>query len=156
MADKPTTSPKRPYLLRAYFDWLLDNDLTPYLAVNAEYFGVRVPQEYVKDGQIVLNLSPNATGGLQIANEFVEFDARFRGVPQHIFIPMGAVMAIYARENGDGVMFEYEAVYDEELMEQPTGFHEAVDNPPAQAEKSQTEKAKGDKPKGASHLRIIK
>ncbi|WP_296027683.1 ClpXP protease specificity-enhancing factor [uncultured Aggregatibacter sp.] len=143
------SSPKRPYLLRAYYDWLVDNDFTPYLVVDATYWGVKVPVEYVKDGQIVLNLSANATGNLQLTNDFIQFSARFRGVPQDIYIPMGAALAIYARENGDGVMFEPEEIYDElnrePTSEQPLSFAEAVDKP-------KTEK----KPqKSASHLRIV-
>lgn len=127
------SSPKRPYLLRAYYDWLVDNSFTPYLVVDATYLGVNVPVEYVKDGQIVLNLSSNATGNLQLTNDFIQFNARFKGVSRELYIPMGAALAIYARENGDGVMFEPEEIYDELNIEpdteQPTGFYEAVDKP---------------------------
>ena len=144
-------SPKRPYLLRAYYDWLVDNSFTPYLVVDATYLGVNVPVEYVKDGQIVLNLSANATGNLQLTNDFIQFNARFKGVSRELYIPMGAALAIYARENGDGVMFEPEEVYDElnsePDTEQPTSFHEAVDTPRKREEKKKT--------KSASHLRIV-
>ena len=143
-------SPKRPYLLRAYYDWLVDHSFTPYLVVDATYLGVNVPVEYVKDGQIVLNLSANATGNLQLTNDFIQFNARFKGVSRELYIPMGAALAIYARENGDGVMFEPEEVYDElnsePDTEQPTSFHEAVDTPRKREKK---------KTKSASHLRII-
>ena len=145
------SSPKRPYLLRAYYDWLVDNSFTPYLVVDATYLGVNVPVEYVKDGQIVLNLSANATGNLQLTNDFIQFNARFKGVSRELYIPMGAALAIYARENGDGVMFEPEEVYDElnsePDTEQPTSFHEAVDSPKKREEKKRT--------KSASHLRIV-
>lgn len=144
-------SPKRPYLLRAYYDWLVDNSFTPYLVVDATYLGVNVPVEYVKDGQIVLNLSANATGNLQLTNDFIQFNARFKGISRELYIPMGAALAIYARENGDGVMFEPEEVYDElnsePDTEQPTSFHEAVDSPRKREEKKKT--------KSASHLRIV-
>ena len=144
-------SPKRPYLLRAYYDWLVDNSFTPYLVVDATYLGVNVPIEYVKDGQIVLNLSANATGNLQLTNDFIQFNARFKGISRELYIPMGAALAIYARENGDGVMFEPEEVYDElnsePDTEQPTSFHEAVDSPRKREEKKKT--------KSASHLRIV-
>ncbi|EGT81189.1 ClpXP protease specificity-enhancing factor [Haemophilus quentini] len=144
-------SPKRPYLLRAYYDWLVDNSFTPYLVVDATYLGVNVPIEYVKDEQIVLNLSANATGNLQLTNDFIQFNARFKGVSRELYIPMGAALAIYARENGDGVMFEPEEVYDElnsePDTEQPTSFHEAVDSPRKREEKKKT--------KSASHLRIV-
>lgn len=146
-------SPKRPYLLRAYYDWLVDNDFTPYLVVNANYCGVNVPMEYVKDGQIVLNLSANATGNLELTNDFIRFNARFRGVPRDIYLPMGAAVAIYARENGDGVMFEYEAAYEELNKpiseEQPTSPQQAVDNAKP---KNPTKSAV----KSAPHLRIVK
>ncbi|NBI42902.1 ClpXP protease specificity-enhancing factor, partial [[Haemophilus] felis] len=142
-------SAKRPYLLRAYYDWLVDNDFTPYLVVDANYYGVKVPMEYVKDGQIVLNLSANATGNLELTNDFIRFSARFRGIPQDIYIPMGAALAIYARENGDGVMFEYEAIYEQlnkpVQEEQPTSTQQAVDKPKVQ-----------NTAKKATHLRIVK
>lgn len=145
------SSPKRPYLLRAYYDWLVDNSFTPYLVVDATYLGVNVPVEYVKDGQIVLNLSANATGNLQLTNDFIQFNARFKGISRELYIPMGAALAIYARENGDGVMFEPEEVYDElnsePDTEQPTSFHEAVDSPRKREEKKKT--------KSASYLRIV-
>ena len=131
-----TPSPKRPYLLRAYYDWLVDNDFTPYLVVDANYYGTNVPVEYVKDGQIVLNLSAGATGNLQLTNDFIQFNARFQGVARELYIPMGAALAIYARENGDGVMFEPEEIYDElnrePTSEQPLSFAEAVDKPKAE------------------------
>ena len=149
------TTPKRPYLLRAYFDWLVDNGLTPYLVVDATYYGVKVPVEYVKDGQIVLNLSATAVGNLVISHETIQFNARFRGIPQDIYIPMGAALAIYARENGDGVMFEPEKVYDEQVqipdLDQPNDFSEAVDKPKA---KTTTKPKSADK--ASSHLRIVK
>ena len=145
------SSPKRPYLLRAYYDWLVDNSFTPYLVVDATYLGVNVPVEYVKDGQIVLNLSANATGNLQLTNDFIQFNARFKGVSRELYIPMGAALAIYARENGDGAMFEPEEVYDElnsePDTEQPTSFHKAVDSPRKREEKKKT--------KSVSHLRIV-
>ncbi|OOF39734.1 ClpXP protease specificity-enhancing factor [Rodentibacter rarus] len=145
------SSPKRPYLLRAYYDWLVDNEFTPYLVVDATYWGVNVPIEYVQDGQIVLNLSANATGNLQLTNEFIQFNARFKGVSRELYIPMGAALAIYARENGDGVMFEPETIYDElnkaPDIDQPNGFTEAVDKPKTAKKKPL--------PKSTSHLRIV-
>jgi stringent starvation protein B len=98
----------RPYLVRAYYDWILDNNLTPHLVVDATCNGVVVPHEHVKDGQIVLNISPTACGNLIIGDVDIEFDARFSGVPRHLIVPSGAVLAIYARENGAGTMFPRE------------------------------------------------
>lgn len=98
----------RPYLIRAYYEWIVDNNLTPHLVVDATASGVVVPNEYVKDGQIVLNVSPSACGNLQIGDVDIEFDARFSGVPRHLIVPASAVLAIYARENGAGTMFPRE------------------------------------------------
>ncbi len=95
----------RPYLLRAIYEWILDNQLTPHVAVNAHGEGVRVPQEYVQDGQITLNLAPDAVNSMNMDNEALSFNARFRGVPMDIYVPLGAVTGIYARENGQGMMF---------------------------------------------------
>jgi len=98
----------RPYLLRALHEWILENQCTPYVVINAWHDGVMVPQEYVKDGQIVLNLSPGAVHNLHISNEEVSFNGRFGGVPTPVHVPVAAVMGIYARENGQGMVFETE------------------------------------------------
>ena len=95
----------RPYLLRGFFDWVVDNDLTPYLIVDAGQDGVEVPAQAVTDGKIVLNISPTATRGLELGNDFVQFGARFSGVHRDIQVPVGAVLAIYAKENGRGITF---------------------------------------------------
>ncbi|MCX8958568.1 ClpXP protease specificity-enhancing factor [Erwinia psidii] len=105
---------RRPYLLRALYDWLLDNQLTPHLVVDINLPGVMVPLEYARDGQIVLNIAPRAVGDLQLGNDEVTFNARFGGVPRQVTVPLAAVMAIYARENGAGTMFEPETVYEAE------------------------------------------
>lgn len=98
----------RPYLLRALYEWILDNDCTPYIVVNAYLDGVMVPQEYVKDGQIILNISPTAVQNLQMSNDGIEFNGRFAGMPTPVHVPTGAVMGIYARENGQGMVFDAE------------------------------------------------
>lgn len=103
-------SSNRPYLIRAYYDWIVDNNLTPHLVVDASQEGVVVPPEHVKDGQIVLNISPSACGNLQLGGVDIEFDARFSGVPRHLIIPCSSVLAIYARENGAGTMFPKEDI----------------------------------------------
>lgn len=97
----------KPYLLRAIWEWCCDNGLTPHIAVTVDG-RTRVPREFVRDGQIVLNLGPDATNKLQIGNEYVEFQARFGGVARELSIPVGQVTAIYARENGAGMAFELE------------------------------------------------
>ncbi|MFO1267913.1 MAG: ClpXP protease specificity-enhancing factor [Rubrivivax sp.] len=102
----PTASgtPTRPYLLRALHDWCTDNGLTPYIAVHVDA-SVRVPPEYVKNNEIVLNIGFEATSGLKLGNEFIEFKARFGGTPREIVVPVDHVVAIYARENGQGMAF---------------------------------------------------
>ena len=96
----------RPYIMRALYEWILDNDCTPYVLVNAEEAGVDVPSQYVKDGQIVLNISPAAVVDLVIGNEVMTFNGRFGGVPIDIYVPMPGVLGIYARENGQGMVFD--------------------------------------------------
>jgi stringent starvation protein B len=95
----------KPYLVRALFDWCNDSGYTPYVAV-AVGANVVVPPEYVKDGEIVLNVSPLATNRLSIGNEFLEFQARFGGVPREVRVPVESIRAIYARETGQGMAFE--------------------------------------------------
>lgn len=103
MTDSGTSS-TRPYLIRALYEWCTDNGLTPYVAVRADDT-VRVPREYVKDGEIVLNISMDATSALKLGNDYIEFKARFAGVSRDIMIPLNRVMAIYARESGQGMAF---------------------------------------------------
>ena len=94
----------RPYLLRALHDWCTDNGFTPYVAVQVGV-GVQVPMEYVKNNEIVLNVSFEATSSLKLGNECIEFKARFGGITREIIVPVGNVVAIYARENGQGMAF---------------------------------------------------
>ena len=96
----------RPYMMRALYEWILDNDCTPYVLVNALADSVEVPQQYVKNGQIVLNVSPTAVIDFLISDEAVQFNGRFGGMPMDIYAPMTAVMGIYARENGQGMIFD--------------------------------------------------
>ena len=97
-------SSTRPYLIRALHEWCTDNGFTPYVAVFVTE-GVKVPMEYVKNNEIVLNVGFEATSGLSLGNEFLEFKARFGGVPREIAVPIDHVVAIYARENGQGMAF---------------------------------------------------
>jgi stringent starvation protein B len=96
--------PTRPYLIRALHEWCTDNGFSPYLAVQVDA-SVQVPAEYVKNGEIVLNVSFDATSGLRMGNDFIEFKARFGGVARDIMVPVDHVIAIYARENGQGMAF---------------------------------------------------
>ena len=102
--NEPITTSTRPYLIRALHEWCTDNGLTPYLAVKVDR-SVQVPREFVNDGEIVLNVSYDATGGLQLGNEYIEFKARFGGKPREIMVPVERVQAIYARESGQGMSF---------------------------------------------------
>ena len=95
----------KPYLIRAMYDWIVDNNLTPHILVNAEYPGVQVPLEHVNNGRIVLNISPQACRGLHLENDRIVFTARFSGVTVQIFVIPAAVFAIYAKENGRGMEF---------------------------------------------------
>jgi stringent starvation protein B len=99
-------SPSRPYIIRALYDWICDNDCTPHLLVDAGVEGVDVPRQYVSEGQIVLNIAPSAVIHLEMGNEFIGFNGRFGGVPTDVWVPVQAVRGIYARENGQGMMFD--------------------------------------------------
>lgn len=98
----------RSYLIRALYDWILENNCTPYVLVDAERDAVNVPLQYVKDGQIVLNVSPSAVVDLKISNDDLSFNARFSGVATDVYVPIHAALGIYARENGQGMLFENE------------------------------------------------
>ncbi len=105
---------QKPYLLRAIYDWLVDNNLTPYLLVNATIDGVQVPHEFINDGKIVLNIDPGAVRNYHADNEWISFSARFSGKPMELFIPIQAVQSIYSKENNQGMFFP-----DEELPPKP-------------------------------------
>ena len=133
MATTPTTgdaqgSSTRPYLIRALHDWCTDNGFTPYLAVFVDA-GVRVPMEYVKNNEIVLNVGFEATSGLKLGNDFVEFKARFGGVARDIAVPIDHVIAIYARENGQGMAFPVPAEGLPRVGQAPAEAAEAAAGP---------------------------
>jgi len=95
----------RPYLIRAIWQWVADNGLTPYILVDANAEQVQVPTQFVEDGRIVLNISSSAVLDLNMDDEFVSFNARFSGAPMDVFVPVSSVLGIYARENGQGMLF---------------------------------------------------
>ena len=99
---------RRPYLLRAMHEWIADSDCTPHIVVDASVPGVEVPRQYVQDGKIVLNLSASATGGLVLGNDEVHFSGRFGGTAMAVRIPIEAILAVYARETGQGMIFSEE------------------------------------------------
>lgn len=107
-------TPSRPYFLRALYDWIVANQLTPHVVVNATIPGVQVPPQHISDGKIVLNLSPHAVVDLDLGNTWVQFKARFSGVTRHIRLPMRAITAIYALENGRGMVFDHTSMSDDD------------------------------------------
>lgn len=108
----------KPYLIRAMYDWIVDNELTPYLMVDANAPGIQIPMDYVSDGRIVLNISPKASRGLHMENDRIVFTTRFAGQAIQIFITPGSVLAVYAKENGQGMEF---AVEDDMPPPEPPG-----------------------------------
>ncbi|USD64887.1 ClpXP protease specificity-enhancing factor [Vibrio sp. SCSIO 43136] len=155
---------RRPYLLRAFYDWLVDNDLTPHLVVDATLNGVRVPMEFVQDGQIILNIAPRAVGQLELGNDAITFNARFSGRPHSVIVPLYAVHAIYARENGAGTMFEPEEAYmdiEQQSQEEevsPSSFDVVDSEQPEETEAVETNTSSEDpeRPKGRPSLRVVK
>ncbi|MCG3721237.1 ClpXP protease specificity-enhancing factor [Vibrio cincinnatiensis] len=144
-------TPRRPFMLRAFYDWLLENELTPHLVVDATLNGVRVPMEYVQDGQIILNVAPRAVGNLELGNDEVTFSARFGGRPHLVIVPLYAVQAIYARENGAGTMFDPEPAYQQALDDvYSEESFEDVDN------RENTSTDEPPKPQGRPSLRVVK
>lgn len=97
--------PSQPYLLRAIYEWIVDNEMTPYVLVNAQNDDVHVPVQYVDNGKIVLNIAPRAVSRLELGNDEIVFSARFSGNPTEVCFPVNSVMAIYAKENGQGMVF---------------------------------------------------
>jgi len=106
MSDIPEMTSSRPYLLRAIYEWIVDNGLTPYMLVNANYPDVQVPAEHINDGKIILNVAPEAVQSFHMGAADVSFNARFGGRPMNLFFPVSAVLAVYARENGRGMVFD--------------------------------------------------
>ncbi len=144
-------TPNRPYLLRAFYEWIVDNNCTPYLVVDATYPHVKVPTQHIQNGQIVLNISPGAVGNLQLGNDAVTFNARFGGQPFALYIPLRAALAIYARENGAGTMFTPEDELEvEELDDSELNTSEDSSEQPEEPGPDD------DKPKKGNHLRVVK
>lgn len=136
----------KPYLLRAIFEWAEDNGFTPQVLVDANVEGVEVPEAHVVDGQIVLNISSSAIQLHVMDNECLSFSARFSGVEQDIFLPIDAIIAIFARENSQGIFFE----------ESDNGFDPEPDHPPPAPKKPTQLKTKTQPKKQSTHLKIIK
>lgn len=136
----------QPYLLRAFYDWILDNGLTPYVVVSTEWPEVEVPQQFVKDNQIVLNISPNACVNFHMDVEEVTFQARFAGQPMVVRFPCLAVGAIYAKENGAGTVFTLEPP-------EPDNSNQSISEATPSTNKPDTGSKKGGK---RANLRVVK
>lgn len=142
MTDANLT-PTRPYLARAIYEWICDNQLTPYLLVDATQSYVKVPTQHIKDGQIVLNIVPHAVHQFQMDNDAIFFSARFGGVPQEIYVPMSAVLGIYSRENGQGLFFD------------PKEYEDQVSSEDALPDAEQDQSEKSDENKKKPSLRVL-
>lgn len=124
-------SPTRPYLARAIYEWICDNQLTPHLLVNATHPQAMVPEQFVQDGQIVLNIAPHAVHQFHMSNEAITFSARFSSVSRELYVPIEAVLGLYARENGQGLFFD-PAEYPDTQIEKDTlksAEQETTDSP---------------------------
>jgi stringent starvation protein B len=155
----------RPYIIRAIYDWVVDNEWTPHMQVDANYPGTNVPQEFVQDGVIVLNVAPAAVVGLNMDNDWFSFKARFQGVERELGFAPEAVLAVFARENGQGMPFPpepYPDEADEDLEEANKPSLSAVkdsDSTPAEKTAEKPDKAEGGAKKGAAKkptLSIVK
>ena len=139
MSDTPAMTTNRPYLLRALYEWIGDNDMTPHLLVDATCEGVQVPTAAVKDGRVVLNIAARAVAGLDMGNRELRFKARFGGVSHSVVVPMPAILAIYAQETGQGMM----------LLEDGGAL-------PGDSSGEPPQPPEGDGPKRGGHLRVVK
>jgi stringent starvation protein B len=151
MSDSMTSS--KPYIVRAFYDWISDNQFTPYIVVDVSVYGVLVPMSYVNDGQITLNISSSAIGAISMAGEQIEFSARFGGKLENIVVPFGAVAAIYAKENGAGTSLAIEHPDVEEDEESSPAALSSVTS----ADESEKANAKPKSiSKGRASLKVVK
>lgn len=158
MTDDANMTSNRPYLLRAFYQWIVDNDCTPYIVVEADLPNVEVPPQTIRDGQVVLNISPNSVQNLLLEDTQVTFSARFGGVPFEVYVPVYAISAIYARENGAGSMFPPEPIpeIEQEAIEEVEEDTSSISVIETSTElKTEEEKDKKPKKKG-SHLSVVK
>ena len=112
-------TPSKPYVVRAIYDWIVDNNCTPHVLVDADVEGVVVPVDYVNEGQIVLNISPTAVVSLHLGNDVIAFSGRFGGVAMEVILPLPSVLGIYARENGQGMIFDDDNEADDRTPPEP-------------------------------------
>ncbi len=156
----------KPYIVGAFYDWISDNDLTPYIVVDVNVYGVLVPMNYVADGQIVLNIASSAVGTIALGETAIEFSARFGGKLEHITVPYGAIGAIYAKENGAGTSLAIEHPDEDELSVEETTKTAKTDKKPKASLSSVSSSAEGKtepasskvktKSKSKASLKVIK
>lgn len=154
--DALAMSSHRPYLLRALYEWIVDNGMTPHVLVDARMPGVRVPAHAVKDGRIVLNIAERAVGGLRMENDALRFSARFGGVSQAVVVPMPAVIAVYARETGQGMALPDEPRGGATPMEPTDDVGSDTEFPPPDDGGPDGPSGPSQPPKRGGHLRIVK
>ncbi|HSD16098.1 MAG TPA: ClpXP protease specificity-enhancing factor [Thermomonas sp.] len=147
-------SSQRPYLLRALYEWIADNGMTPHVLVDARMPGVRVPAHAVKDGRIVLNIAERAVAKLELGNDAIRFTARFAGVSQAVMVPLEAVIAIYSRETGQGMAMPDEPRASPPVQDDGVEVGQAVDTPPGH--EPETPDTPPEPPRRGGHLRIVK
>ena len=150
-------SSNKPYLVGAFYDWISDNDLTPYIVVDVSVYGVLVPMAYVNDGQIVLNIAASAVGSIALGADAIEFSARFGGKLENMTIPYGAIAAIYAKENGAGTSLPIEHPSEDDISVKDELSPESKPKP-SLSSVSSVDKAKEPKKsaKGKASLKVIK
>jgi len=154
-------SSNKPYLVGAFYDWISDNDLTPYIVVDVSVYGVLVPMAYVNDGQIVLNIASSAVGSIALGADAIEFSARFGGKLEHMTVPYGAIAAIYAKENGAGTSLPIEHPSDDDISAKEDLSTEPKPKPSLSSVSSvdkptEPKKLSKGKAKGKASLKVIK
>lgn len=162
MPEVAAMSSNRPYLLRALYEWINDNNLTPYILVDASQPQVRVPPAVVKDGKVVLNIAMRAVERLEMGNEALTFSARFSGVSQYLYVPVAAVIAIYAQETGQGMMLPADEMRSEaahsdfEEVESSVGEQTQIQMADTALDAEPSTEPKPPSPGKGGHLRIVK
>lgn len=159
-------TPSRPYFFKAVLDWLIDNQCTPFLVVDATIAGVQVPQAFVEDGQITLNINPSAIANFEADDELISFNARFSGQPHLVLVPMAAVLGLFAKENGQGMAFPSEPAYEDleatesihpnDELELIEGFDNIVSEDGMDNSNKSDAQSSEAKAKKRSHLSVVK
>jgi len=148
--SEPTMTSTRPYLIRAIYEWILDNQMTPHILVDSQLDQVVVPRQYEQEGKIILNISPSAAQALTLGDDAITFNARFSGTPMQVYIPTQYVLAIYTRENGQGMMFTDEE--DHSPTPDPDGSSRKTTGSLSERSTEKSNKSQSNK----AHLKVIK